>query len=1274
MVLSFENRNVKRQRRQPQSGRSAALVSTPEALEVRQLLTAGVGESGVLPVLMVIADSHHFYYQEYGDTREGLEAEGLEVQVAARTTNPSTPHAGTGENALTGGVVVPNIALADVDPADYSAIVFVGGWGASMYQYAFPGNYYDDHYDGDAATKQVVNSLITTFIDQDKFVTAICHGVTVLAWARVDGASPLEGKQVSVPYLGSPGVFYNGQPWDYYQLGQYEQIITNGGTANTASGQYGDPLTVADDVVVDGKIITAENYDAALAFGHRIGVEIYAAAGIDPPAPVTPKMNVGVNLESNVDWSSAWVFRDAFQRARPWGVQAHDPISGNTMWQFLAGNGPELAVNAQGWVTELQTWVGNGGVEYQQRATTVIYAGESEQPAGIYRAEWEGDGVLSMPYVIDQGTTPEGKHFALVNMPEGAPFGMTIESTDPANPIRNIHLWMPNYQGESLVAEEGWQPGDAESPFHPLFLDRVNEFDTLRFMDWQMTNYTDIETWEDRRTLGAATQSDGDLLEYFHTNGVALEYMIELSNEVDANPWFNMPHRANDDFVRNFAIQVRDTLDPELKVYVEWSNELWNSLFAVNGWLNQQTALPENAGMDFFEVAAQEMGRDFDIWTEVFAGQEDRLVRVVAGQQANPWVLNELLSNIDGRVDAVSVSAYAGIGFEASQGFDGETTPDEIIDYLEDVSIPWALDRLEEHRELADAYEQIFGKELPLVTYESGSHVIANPNAFPGSEAEAAAIEAMNSPRMYDIYQQLLQGARDVGVDLYNEFILTGASAPNVYGNYGLLSEMDEEEASTPQYQSLLDFIFSQQDPVVVNTAPVLTVSGNSFLNGISANLPNGLNSGTLVADLIARMSPAGGISDADGGMQGIAINGLGGTASGTWEYTIDGGATWSAIGTTGNDDARLLVADELTRVRYVPNQGFKGTVRLAFVAWDLTDGVNGGVASTKNRGGTSAFSVNYDYASLAVTNAAPVLNTHGTPMLDSIQVNVAAENNPGTLVADLIARMSPAGGISDTDAAAVQGIAINGLTGAGNGTWEFTVNGGTNWTPIGTTGNSNGRLLAADGNTRVRFMPNAGFKGEVRMAFVAWDRTSGVNGGVAAVGTRGGSTAYSSAYEYASLVVTNAAPVLIPCGTSVLDPVPVHPFVGVIPGTLVSDLIERMTPSGGISDPDPGASLGIAINGLGGATTGTWQYTIDNGTSWYAIGTTGNSNARLLASNAATRIRYVPNAGFQGTVRLAFVGWDQTSGLNGGIASVGTRGGNTAFSSLYDYASVTVG
>jgi putative intracellular protease/amidase len=253
-----------------------------EKLESRHLMAADP-----LPVLMVLADQRDFYYQEYGDTRLALEAAGLEVDVAATTTDPTFPHAGTGEGAGS-GMVTPDLTLAQVDAADYSAIVFVGGWGASMYQYAWPGDYANDHYDGNTATKAIVNDLIGDFVDQDKYVAAICHGVTVLAWARVDGVSPLSGRTVSVPWIGSPGGLYQGQWYGYYELKAYPQVVDNGATANQTSGAYGDPTTAADDVVVDGRIITAENYDSASLFGTTIAEHVIADAPPDepPPAPV----------------------------------------------------------------------------------------------------------------------------------------------------------------------------------------------------------------------------------------------------------------------------------------------------------------------------------------------------------------------------------------------------------------------------------------------------------------------------------------------------------------------------------------------------------------------------------------------------------------------------------------------------------------------------------------------------------------------------------------------------------------------------------------------------------------------------------------------------------------------------------------------------------------------------------------------------------------------------------------------------------------------------
>ncbi len=97
--------------------------------------------------------------------------------------------------------------------------------------------------------------------------------------------------------------------------------------------------------------------------------------------------------------------------------------------------------------------------------------------------------------------------------------------------------------------------------------------------------------------------------------------------------------------------------------------------------------------------------------------------------------------------------------------------------------------------------------------------------------------------------------------------------------------------------------------------------------------------------------------------------------------------------------------------------------------------------------------------------------------------------------------------------------------------------------------------------------------------------------------------------------------------------------------GTLVSDLI-----AGHLSDIDAGASAGIAVTGVDNAN-GTWQYSRNGGAAWTDFGAPTAAAARLLAADASTSVRFVPNLNFVGTVSpgITFRGWDQTSGSAGG-------------------------
>lgn len=101
--------------------------------------------------------------------------------------------------------------------------------------------------------------------------------------------------------------------------------------------------------------------------------------------------------------------------------------------------------------------------------------------------------------------------------------------------------------------------------------------------------------------------------------------------------------------------------------------------------------------------------------------------------------------------------------------------------------------------------------------------------------------------------------------------------------------------------------------------------------------------------------------------------------------------------------------------------------------------------------------------------------------------------------------------------------------------------------------------------------------------------------------------------------------------------------------GTLVSDLI-----SGQVTDPDPSAAYGIAVTAVNNSN-GTWQYTINNGSNWLSFGGVSASTARLLTADAMTRVRFVPNANYNGTVNdgITFAAWDGTSGVAGSTANI---------------------
>lgn len=105
-------------------------------------------------------------------------------------------------------------------------------------------------------------------------------------------------------------------------------------------------------------------------------------------------------------------------------------------------------------------------------------------------------------------------------------------------------------------------------------------------------------------------------------------------------------------------------------------------------------------------------------------------------------------------------------------------------------------------------------------------------------------------------------------------------------------------------------------------------------------------------------------------------------------------------------------------------------------------------------------------------------------------------------------------------------------------------------------------------------------------------------------------------------------------------------------------------------SDVDSSASRGIAITGLD-SSNGTWQYSINGGSTWLNVGTVSEGSALLLSSSSY--IRFVPNGATGTTAGFAYRAWDQTSGSTGTKVDASVTGGQTAFSTTTATASIAV-
>ncbi len=489
-----------------------------------------------------------------------------------------------------------------------------------------------------------------------------------------------------------------------------------------------------------------------------------AAAPPDRRAGGPVDSRLGINLSGPADYASEQPFVDVFKLSRQWISQKK-----GQPW----GQGPKLERDANGWIRRLEPdcWA----------ETPLCTLPANQYPAGEYVCLYEGTGKVELWGAVKREVSRAAGRIVFEVDPARGGFWVRLRETDPSDPVRNIRVLMP-----------GTEQTYRREPFNPRFLKRWAGFNTFRFMDWMLTNGSQVRGWAERPTPAYCNYTE---------KGVPLEVMIDLANRLNVNPWFCMPHQATDDYVRRFAAQVRRDLAPSLKAHVEYSNEVWNGGFAQNRYANEEglklklAEKPWEAGWRFY---ARRSVQIFRLWEEAFGGKQ-RLVRVLASQAANPYISGVELQFEDTakQCDALAIAPYLSLNLapdgKPSAGEVAGWSVDQVLDHLEQKSLPECVGWMKSAKELADRHG------VKLMAYEAGQHAVGVAGGENNDALTRVLTAANRHERMGRLYTRYLDAWKETGGDLCCLFSSVGNWSK--WGSWGLL---EHNEDDTPKYRAVL--------------------------------------------------------------------------------------------------------------------------------------------------------------------------------------------------------------------------------------------------------------------------------------------------------------------------------------------------------------------------------------------------------------------------------------------------------------------------------------
>jgi hypothetical protein len=505
---------------------------------------------------------------------------------------------------------------------------------------------------------------------------------------------------------------------------------------------------------------------------------------------------LGTNTNEVLEYDSSVPFLDLFKASLPFREGAPYLTKG------------QVTYDRNGWPTSIAP----GGMV----GTRVISKLHKDAiPRGNYTVLYDGQGKLE--YGLDAKLVQQqpGRDIIYIDPGKDNEYNvkLTIKSTQQGNHLRNIRI-LPE---GGICGSNPFQRVNSASQcrrndyldfarnhekiiFNPDYLKFMRDYKVIRFMNMSGVTRNPIQNWADRPHVDNATWGGAE-----GVRGAPIEIMVELANRLHADAWFNIPHAANNDYVRRFAQYVRQNLNPELKVYLEYSNETWNGIFSQHAYMKQgsrQLGLTDEAvaGSKFYSKRSVEI---FRIWEQVFGGNQ-RLIRTMAGLTGNTKLTETVLQFEEAykHVDAFAVAPYV---FGDTDALRRARSVQQVFQIMQDKRYGHSLPRVLEAVRKQSAIASKYG--VDLIAYEGGQHLIDMKTKQEMQHPNPLFYKANRHPQMGTIYKKLLLGWKQAGGKMFAHF-----SSPRTYnrfGSKGVKEYITQPDHKAPKQLAIQSFIKS---------------------------------------------------------------------------------------------------------------------------------------------------------------------------------------------------------------------------------------------------------------------------------------------------------------------------------------------------------------------------------------------------------------------------------------------------------------------------------